>query len=104
VPKWSTDRLDKTTEAHTMATRTLILGGGFGGISTALELRERLGDRMEIIYISGYTLQEKTEIARKYLIPKQITENGLSEEQIRITRDRFGVPHVFATNNSSRAS
>jgi len=43
-----------------------------------------LKDRMEIINISGYTLEEKTEIAKKYLIPKQIKENGLKPEQISI--------------------
>ncbi len=43
-----------------------------------------LRDRMEIINISGYTLEEKTEIAKKYLIPKQIKENGLKEDQIVI--------------------
>ncbi|GAB5409272.1 MAG: endopeptidase La [Balneolaceae bacterium] len=43
-----------------------------------------LRDRMEIINISGYTLEEKTEIAKKYLIPKQIAENGLKEDQISI--------------------
>ncbi len=41
-----------------------------------------LRDRMEIINISGYTLEEKTEIAKKYLIPKQIKENGLNDDQI----------------------
>lgn len=40
-------------------------------------------DRMEIINISGYTLEEKTQIAKKYLIPKQVKENGLKEDQIR---------------------
>ncbi len=44
-----------------------------------------LRDRMEIINISGYTLEEKSEIAKKYLIPKQIKENGLKEEQIEIS-------------------
>ena len=44
-----------------------------------------LRDRMEIINISGYTLEEKTQIAKKYLIPKQIEENGLEEEQITFT-------------------
>tara|TARA_R110002096_G_scaffold87831_1_gene201417 strand:+ start:6670 stop:9195 length:2526 start_codon:yes stop_codon:yes gene_type:complete len=41
-----------------------------------------LRDRMEIINISGYTLEEKTQIAKKYLIPKQIKENGLKDDQI----------------------
>ena len=44
-----------------------------------------LKDRMEIINISGYTLEEKTQIAKKYLIPKQIEENGLKDEQISFT-------------------
>jgi ATP-dependent Lon protease len=43
-----------------------------------------LRDRMEIINISGYTLQEKTQIAKEHLMPKQIEENGLTEEQIKI--------------------
>ncbi|MEO1021214.1 MAG: endopeptidase La [Bacteroidota bacterium] len=43
-----------------------------------------LRDRMEIINISGYTLEEKTEIANKYLIPKQTKENGLTDDQITI--------------------
>lgn len=46
-----------------------------------------LKDRMEIINISGYTLEEKTQIAKKYLIPKQIEENGLKEEQISFEDD-----------------
>jgi ATP-dependent Lon protease len=41
-----------------------------------------LKDRMEIINISGYTQEEKTQIAKKYLIPKQVKENGLKEGQI----------------------
>lgn len=45
-----------------------------------------LRDRMEIINISGYTLQEKTEIAKEHLMPKQIKENGLKDEQIEITQ------------------
>jgi len=39
-------------------------------------------DRMEIISLAGYTVQEKTEIAQNYLIPKQIHENGLKKEFI----------------------
>jgi ATP-dependent Lon protease len=38
-----------------------------------------LRDRMEVIQIAGYTPEEKVEIARSYLIPKQIGENGLAE-------------------------
>jgi len=45
-----------------------------------------LRDRMEIINISGYTQEEKIEIARKYLLPKQIDENGLNKKQIKISK------------------
>jgi len=44
-----------------------------------------LRDRMEIIHISGYTQQEKVQIAKKYLVPKQIEENGLTEDQIKLS-------------------
>ncbi len=41
-----------------------------------------LRDRMEIIDVTGYTLEEKVEIAKKHLIPKQRTEHGLKAKQI----------------------
>lgn len=44
-----------------------------------------LRDRMEIINISGYTQEEKIEIAKKYLLPKQIQENGLKKSQIKLS-------------------
>jgi ATP-dependent Lon protease len=39
-------------------------------------------DRMEVIRLTGYTQEEKVRIARLHLIPKQLRENGLTEEQI----------------------
>ena len=42
-------------------------------------------DRMEVISLSGYTEEEKVEIARRHLIPKQVEENGLSEAQLSFT-------------------
>lgn len=44
-----------------------------------------LRDRLEIIHISGYTHEEKLQIAKTYLVPKQIGENGLTKKQFRIT-------------------
>nr|WP_240193583.1 endopeptidase La [Desulfobulbus alkaliphilus] len=41
-------------------------------------------DRMEVIQLSGYTLEEKMVIATKYLLPRQISENGIKTNQIRI--------------------
>ncbi|HET6365301.1 MAG TPA: endopeptidase La [Nitrospirota bacterium] len=43
-----------------------------------------LRDRMEIINLSGYTEQEKLGIAKRYLIPRQMTEHGITERQISI--------------------
>ncbi|HUL70965.1 MAG TPA: endopeptidase La [Gemmatimonadales bacterium] len=42
-------------------------------------------DRMEMVEFSGYTEREKLMIARKYLIPRQFTENGVTAEQLEIT-------------------
>ena len=44
-----------------------------------------LKDRMEIIELSGYIDEEKLKIARQYLIPRQIKENGIREEDFNIT-------------------
>jgi len=44
-----------------------------------------LKDRMEIIELSGYIDEEKLKIARQYLIPRQIKENGIREEVFNIT-------------------
>jgi ATP-dependent Lon protease len=44
-------------------------------------------DRMEVVEFAGYTEREKSEIARKYLIPRQFTENGVSPDQLSITDD-----------------
>jgi ATP-dependent Lon protease len=43
-----------------------------------------LRDRMEIISLSGYTLMEKFEIARRYLVPRQLEANGLKAGQVEI--------------------
>ncbi len=44
-------------------------------------------DRMEVIEINGYTNQEKYEIAKRYLIPKQLKLNGLSEKKAEFTKE-----------------
>ncbi len=45
-----------------------------------------LRDRMEIIFLSGYTEEEKLEIAKRHLLPKQIDENGLEKNDIKFER------------------
>jgi ATP-dependent Lon protease len=44
-------------------------------------------DRMEVVDFSGYTEREKAEIAKTYLIPKQLAESGLGDEQVTFTDD-----------------
>jgi len=44
-------------------------------------------DRMEVIRLSGYTLEEKMVIAHKYLLPRQIEENGITDKQIKLQDD-----------------
>ena len=46
-----------------------------------------LRDRMEVIELPGYTEHEKLEIARRYLLPRQVTENGIPEKMLTVTDD-----------------
>ncbi|MGB0632954.1 MAG: endopeptidase La [Flavobacteriaceae bacterium] len=45
-----------------------------------------LRDRMEIVQVSGYTIEEKYQIARKHLIPKQIKEHGLQKNIVKLNK------------------
>ena len=55
--------------------------------NTVQEIPFPLQDRMEIIYLSGYTELEKEQITHRYLIPKQIKENGLKPKKTNFTKD-----------------
>jgi ATP-dependent Lon protease len=57
----------------------------FIATANSLNIPGPLRDRMEIIRIPGYTEQEKTQIAIKYLVPKQITANGLQNKELSIS-------------------
>jgi ATP-dependent Lon protease len=52
-------------------------------------------DRMELIFLQGYSEEEKVHIANRYLIPRQVKENGISSEQIEFPEDavRYVVRH-----------
>jgi len=63
-------------------------------IATANQLQPipmPLRDRMEIIQLAGYSDREKLNIAKQYLVPRQITENGLSDDQLIITDDAINL-------------
>lgn len=48
-------------------------------------------DRMEVLRLPGYSEEDKIQIARRYLIPRQLTQNGLTAEQLEITDDAVAV-------------
>ena len=48
-----------------------------------------LRDRMEIINVNGYTVEEKIEIAKRHLLPKQIKEHGLKKEDIKLGKQQL---------------
>ncbi|MBT8079548.1 MAG: endopeptidase La [Gammaproteobacteria bacterium] len=54
--------------------------------ANSLNIPAPLLDRMEVIRIPGYTEDEKLNIAQRYLIPKQMKENGLEETELKISR------------------
>jgi ATP-dependent Lon protease len=55
--------------------------------ANSLHMPQPLMDRMEIIRIPGYTEDEKVEIAKRHLLPKQIKSHGLKEDEWKITDD-----------------
>ena len=48
-----------------------------------------LRDRMEIIHVNGYTVEEKVEIAKRHLLPKQIKEHGIKKEDIKLGKQQL---------------
>ncbi|HQY39174.1 MAG TPA: endopeptidase La, partial [Giesbergeria sp.] len=57
----------------------------FVATSNSMNIPSALLDRMEVIRLSGYTEEEKTNIAMKYLLPKQLKNNGVKDEELEIT-------------------
>ncbi|MFL1011627.1 endopeptidase La [Flavisericum labens] len=52
-------------------------------------IQPALLDRMEIINVTGYTIEEKVEIAKRHLLPKQLKEHGLSAEHLKIGKPQL---------------
>ncbi len=59
----------------------------FVATSNSMNIPPALLDRMEVIRLSGYTEDEKTNIAIKYLLPKQLTNNGVKENELLVTEE-----------------
>lgn len=59
----------------------------FVATSNSMNIPPALLDRMEVIRLSGYTEDEKTNIAMRYLLPKQMKNNGVKEEELEVTEE-----------------
>ncbi|HEY9191994.1 MAG TPA: endopeptidase La [Methyloversatilis sp.] len=59
----------------------------FVATANTLNIPAPLLDRMEVIRLSGYTEDEKVNICQRYLMPKQIKNNGLKKEELSVTED-----------------
>ncbi len=57
----------------------------FVATSNSMNIPSALLDRMEVIRLSGYTEDEKTNIAIRYLLPKQVTNNGVKDGELEVT-------------------
>ncbi len=54
--------------------------------NTLSTIHPALRDRMEVIHLSGYLVEEKIEISRKHLIPKQLSEHGVKSSEVRFSK------------------
>lgn len=52
-------------------------------------IQPALRDRMEIINVTGYTIEEKVQIAKRHLLPKQLKEHGVTKEQLKIGKKQL---------------
>ncbi|OZB49303.1 MAG: endopeptidase La, partial [Thiomonas sp. 14-66-4] len=59
----------------------------FVATSNSLNIPPALLDRMEVIRLSGYTEDEKVNIAKRYLLPKQMKNNGVKDGELEVTED-----------------
>ncbi len=59
----------------------------FVATANTLNIPAALLDRMEVIRLSGYTEDEKVNIAQRYLLPKQLKNNGVKREELSVTED-----------------
>ena len=59
----------------------------FVATSNSMNIPPALLDRMEVIRLSGYTEDEKTNIALRYLLPKQMKNNGVKDSELRVSED-----------------
>lgn len=72
--------------------------------NTADPIPRPLLDRMEVIYISGYTGEEKHKIATRFLLPKQMKKHGLKKKQFKITESALkGIINHYTRESGVRS-
>jgi ATP-dependent Lon protease len=81
-PEQNKNFVDNYTEAAFDLSQVM-----FVATANSLNIPAPLRDRMEVIRLSGYTEQEKLNIATQYLIPRQIKNNGLKNNELSINKD-----------------
>lgn len=84
-PEQNNEFYDNYIETEYDLSRVMFIAtaNSLGGIQGPLR------DRMEIIEVNGYTVEEKIEIAKRHLLPKQIKEHGITEKDISIDKKTF---------------
>ena len=81
-PEQNTDFYDNFLEMGFDLSKVMFIAtaNSLDPISSALR------DRMEMINVSGYTIEEKTSIAQKFLLPKQLKEHGMEKKHLKLKR------------------
>jgi ATP-dependent Lon protease len=84
-PEQNTDFHDNFLEMGYDLSKVMFIAtaNNLGSIQPALR------DRMEIINVSGYTIEEKVEIGKRHLLPKQIKEHGITKDDIKVGRKQL---------------
>ena len=75
----------------------------FIATSNSMNIPPALLDRMEVIRLSGYTEDEKVNIAQRYLLPKQLKNNGVKDEEMDVTEVGDARHHPLLHARSRRA-
>jgi ATP-dependent Lon protease len=81
-PEQNTNFYDNYLEVEYDLSKVLFIATA----NTLTTINPALRDRMELIDVSGYIIEEKIQIAKRHLIPKQLKETGLNKSQIQFTK------------------
>ncbi len=84
-PEQNTEFYDNFLELGYDLSKTLFIATA-NSLST---IQPALRDRMEMINVTGYTIEEKVEIAKQHLLPKQLKEHGLSAKDLKIGKKQL---------------